>query len=144
MKSALGYVIALIVIFAVTNSARAQWVQTNGPYNDTTNCILVKGSEIFEGTPEGVYLSTNEGANWTAANSGLTNRNVLSLASSDSDLYAGTSNGIFLSTNEGGSWVPVDSGMNSQRTIYCLTTLGNTVVAGAWGEVYVSTDNGAF
>lgn len=38
----------------------------------------------------GVYLSTNNGTNWTSVNNGLTNYNIYTLAVSGTNLFAGT------------------------------------------------------
>jgi hypothetical protein len=41
----------------------------------------------------GIYLSTNNGTNWVAVNTGITNHKVVSLSVSDTYLLAGTSQG---------------------------------------------------
>jgi hypothetical protein len=48
------------------------------------------GTNLFAGTRSGVYLSTSNGTSWSAVDSGLTKRNVPSLAVSGSNLFAGT------------------------------------------------------
>jgi hypothetical protein len=74
----------------------------------------VGGGTNFD--PAGVYLSTNEGLTWTAANNGLTdsNANVLALEAIGSDVFAGTTDsGVYLSTNNGTSWTAVNNGFSA-------------------------------
>ncbi|MGH7600078.1 MAG: regulator, partial [bacterium] len=70
-----------IVVLLGAQSLQAQWIQTNGPYGGYILCFAVNGSNLFAGTfGGGVFLSTNNGTNWTAVNTGLTNTVVRSLA----------------------------------------------------------------
>ena len=66
----------------------------------------------------GVYKSTDAGATWNSANTGLLNIAVLSLAISASDpqvLYAGTNfgtnDGVYKTTDGGGSWTRIVTGI---------------------------------
>jgi hypothetical protein len=79
------------IIFIYT--ANAQWVQANGPYGGRIQSLLVAGSNIFAGTGEGVYLSTNNGVSWTTVNSGLSNLYIYALAAIDKNIFAGTLGG---------------------------------------------------
>lgn len=136
----------LIIIPIVVN---AQWVNTNGPGAGNVRAIISNGSNLFAGTEGGgVYLSTDNGNNWTAVNSGLTNLNVTSLAISGNNIFAGTFNGVFLSTNNGINWTNVSFGITNP-VILTLAVSGSTLFAGANGilpgssGLFVSTDNGA-
>ena len=55
--------------------------------------LAVSGTDIFAATPSGIFLSTDSTATWTEVDSGLSNRNVLSLAVEGSYLIAGTYGG---------------------------------------------------
>lgn len=60
-----------IVLAVAASVCDAQWVQT-GPYGGDVSCFAISGTNLFAGTDgEGVILSTNDGASWTAVNSGL-------------------------------------------------------------------------
>jgi hypothetical protein len=89
----------------------------------------------------GVFLSTNNGTNWTSV--GLTSINVVRFAVSNTNLFAGTyGNGVFLSTNYGTNWTPVDSGLTNLY-VECLVVVGTNLFAGTYGSgVYLSTNNG--
>ena len=72
-------------------SANADWIQT-GPYGGDISSLAVSGTNLFAGTiGGGVFLSTNSGASWTAARTGLPmNNSVSALAVSGANLFAGT------------------------------------------------------
>jgi hypothetical protein len=74
--------------------------------------LVVSDTNLFAGTYDGIFLSTNNGENWTAVNNGLSSTYVSSLAVSGSTLFAGTNDGgVFLSTNNAASWIAVNSGL---------------------------------
>ncbi len=61
---------------------------------------------------QGVYRSTDHGANWNAANGGLSDLNIRSLATIPGVVLAGTnSGGIFRSTNQGLDWQAANQGL---------------------------------
>jgi ligand-binding sensor domain-containing protein len=76
-------------------------MQTNGPYGGSVYCFAVSGANLFAGTEVGIFLSTNNGTNWTAVNNGLPNTSVMAFAVSGTNLFAGTGGGVCLSTNNG-------------------------------------------
>ena len=76
------------LIVVVVSTCDAQWIRTNGPYGGNVHSYTVSGTNLFAGTNGGVFLSTNNGTGWTAANTGLTNRYVYALAVSGMDLFA--------------------------------------------------------
>jgi len=100
-------------------------VQTNIPSGAKVNAIVSApngsgGANLFAGTlTGGVFLSTNNGTNWTAVNNGLTRYDIYSLSVSPdgSKLFAGTGGvGMFLSTNNGTSWTSVSDGLTNGFT----------------------------
>ena len=91
-----------------------------------------------------VYLSTNNGANWTAVSSGLTHSPITAIAVSGTNLFAaiGGNEGVFLSTNNGTDWVVVNTGLTSTK-ITELAVSGTNLFAGTLGGgVFLSTNNG--
>jgi hypothetical protein len=110
--------------------------------------LLVSGPNLFAGTQGGIFISTDDGANWSARNNGLTegkfvNDFVYALAQVGSALFAGTSpNGVYRSDDNGGSWGKVNSGI-SVPEINALTSIGTDLFTGTMeGGVYHSSDNG--
>jgi hypothetical protein len=64
--------------FLIRNSV-AQWVQTEGIYGGDVYSVAISGNNIFAGSyGNGVYISTNNGTNWTQT--ALNNKAILSLA----------------------------------------------------------------
>ena len=104
----------------------------------------------FAGTYNGVFLSNNNGANWTAVNTGLPNTDISSLAISGTNLFAGIyGHGVFVSTNNGTNWVAANEGLpkyDFDTTKYipvtCFASFEQSLFAGTFGGVYLSINNG--
>ena len=124
----------------------AQWIQTNGPFTTggQVNCIGVSGTNLFAGTPTGFFLSTNEGASWTATT--LKNVNTLTVASFPNatgglNLFAGTMDGLYRSGDDGVSWTEVMGAGDS--VVQSLVLVSGKLFAGTYNVgVLVSTDDG--
>ena len=152
MKTMMRCLVVVIFVGAITTQLIGQWVQTSGYGNGATiTALAVSGTNIFAGTDNGVYLSTNNGTNWTAVNSGFAKQysdssryeGVRVLAVMGTNLFAGVWGGVFLSTNNGTSWTAVNSGLTNIN-VYSLAISGTNLFAGTYdGGVYLSTDNGA-
>jgi photosystem II stability/assembly factor-like uncharacterized protein len=95
----------------------------------------------------GAYLSTNNGASWTAINSGLPSAVGFCFAVSGGNIFAGMDSGmgggggVYLSSNNGTSWTAIDSGFPN-AAVFCFAVSGNNVFAATAGGVYLSTNNG--
>ena len=89
MKCLLSFFAVVVLLGA--QSLQAQWIQTHGPTGGNVRCFAVNGSNFFAGTEGGgVFRSSNNGASWTAVNTGLASTNVYALAVTGSNLFAGT------------------------------------------------------
>jgi hypothetical protein len=110
------------------------WNRTSQGLGDTNVfSLLVVGSKLFAGTESGLYVSTNEGANWT--NGGLPlSRTVFSIATIGSVVLAGTDGGLFRSVDSGKTWSGVDSDLKfgSLYTSTAIVTNGPHVLASAY------------
>jgi len=138
-------------ILSVSIKANAQWVQiSNGMATSlSVNGLAISGNNIYAGTGywpslTGVYLSTNNGENWTQT--ALNNCEVGDVATLGNNIFAGTvkysssTGGVYLSTNNGTSWTL--TGLNN-LSIQTLAILGTTIFAGTHDSgVYRSTNNG--
>jgi photosystem II stability/assembly factor-like uncharacterized protein len=134
----LGVVIVLLCPFA-----SAQWVQTNGPYGVDIRCVVLSGLNLFAGTyGSGVYFSTDNGAGWTAVNTGLPAYKYINTLAVDGEyLYAGTAGGVFVSTNNGTSW-SATTGVTG-IDVHAFAVSGGNLFAGTWDYgAFLSTDNG--
>ena len=134
------FIYLALAIVLLCPFAPAQWVQTNSPAN--VYCFTISGTNVFAGTDDGVFLSSNNGTSWTAANSGLADTLVLSLAATGANLFAGSaSGGVFFSTSNGTSWTVANSGL-PKTTVYSLAVSGTNLFAGAENGVFLSTNIG--
>ena len=135
----------IVMSFVCFENALAQWVATGGP-TGLTNALASQGSNILAGTGTGVFVSTDNGANWTLG-TGITgaSTNVLSVCVSGTNIFAGTyGGGIFLSTNNGSTWTAVNTGLTGNALyVYSFAVTGSSIYAGTSSGVYLSTDNGA-
>jgi hypothetical protein len=145
------FLFASILILAPTTPLNSQWVPTSGPGpGASVRCLFADGTNLFAGSwggPSGyfggAFLSTNNGANWLARNSGLADTAVFGFASIAGNLFAGTYlGGVFRSSNNGTNWVPVNSGLTNIN-IYSIIAAGNNLYAGTGDGVFLSINNGA-
>jgi hypothetical protein len=139
-----NFIIFSIISVLVFNISNAQWVSSSFGIGGYANCrsLAKLGNNIFVGTIDnGVYISTDNGMNWSAI--GLNNKRVNALITVGNNIFAGTlDSGVYISTNNGINWV--QSALNNQD-IRSFVTLGNDIYAGTgytYGGVFVSTNNG--
>src|SRR5436309_14947436 len=97
------------------------------------------GGSLFAGTsPYGVLRSTDNGATWSATNSGLSNLSVNCMTVVNGVLLAGTQGGgVFRSTDNGDSW----TGGGFQITL-ALSVLGTDLFRAGTSGIDRSTDAG--
>ncbi len=142
MKSVRRFFFAGLLVATMIPTTYAQWKQTGGPPGGAVICFAVSGTNLIAGTGSGVFLSTNNGTNWTASNAGLANPYVRSLVASGEYLFAGIGDdGVFRSTDNGTSWTAVNSGL-TYRIVSALAVCGTNLLAGTDLGVFVSTNNG--
>jgi photosystem II stability/assembly factor-like uncharacterized protein len=134
--------LSCVILIQLSGNARAQWIQTNGPYGAKIRTFALSGSKLFTGTSGGVFSSTDNGKSWSR--SGLIDTSVTSIITVGSTLFAGTyGDGIFRSTNDGASWTPVDSGLGTANSyVTALGSSASNIYAGFDNGVFLSTDYG--
>ncbi|MGD0591782.1 MAG: T9SS type A sorting domain-containing protein [Bacteroidota bacterium] len=145
MKKYYCFFIAFIFTTAfLHHTASAQWIQTNGPYGGLVMSFASDGTNIFAGTNSGgVYLSTNNGQSWSAANSGLPIGELASITINGSMIFgASYNNGVYLSTNNGTSWSAVNSGL-ANRNVLCVAAKDSLILAGTDNGIFLSHNNGS-
>ncbi len=130
-----------LLAFLVSGRIMAQWVIANTTFGGGVICFTVSGNNIFAGTSSGIYLSSNNGTDWSPINNGLTNTTINALTVSGTNTFAGTNGGVFLSTNYGISWTAVNNGLTSNN-VQALAVSGPAIFAGTWDGVFMSTNNG--
>ena len=171
-------------VYKTTNGG-ASWTQVNTGISEPVGTIGIQAlmvhpdnpniawAAVFSGTVDavnGIYKTTDGGANWFAITTGLGSiKNFLALAMSPTDpntIYLGSSflvtaqtgpSSIYKSTDGGANWVLSSNGLptdpteiNPVRTLNVSAANPNVVIAGLFvntttllGGFYISTDAGA-
>ena len=138
-------IIAFLIIYNLSfniNNCKSQWVQCNGiGTNQFVYSFTLLGNNIFAGTSQyGVYVSTDNGANWSQTS--LNNKFIYSLTIAGNNIIAGSQYATYRSTNNGTSWIQTNLG--NYYSVVSLATYGNNVFAGTNGDgIYISTNFGA-
>jgi len=133
-------------VFAGTNGGVFQmngydWVQKNtGLTNTNVTALASIGGFLFAGTSQGsiggVYISSDNGNNWTLS---LNDAWISSFLTLGSNIFAGSvGNGIWRSTNYGNTWTQINDGLGSGA--YNVLSIGaddqylfaGTVSSGIW------------
>ena len=135
-------ILTIFFIHFALSIASAQWAQvSSGMGNLTVYSLAYSGNNLFAGTVNnGVFLSTNNGANWTQTS--LNNKTIYSLTANGVNVFAGTDNtgGLYMSTNNGTNWTQTQL---NNLFINSLAVSGNNVFAATdVNGVYYSTNNG--
>lgn len=89
------------------------WSEATGaPTASVVNGFAAHGNDLFAFTSnKGVYKSADGGVNWTAANTGLTAKNVFTMDVFNGKLFACTLGGVFVSSDKGATWTASNSGI---------------------------------
>jgi photosystem II stability/assembly factor-like uncharacterized protein len=95
--------------------------------------MIKANGNLFTGTTEGIFKSTDGGHNWTKCNLGFTT-NVNDFAVIGNDLYAALKDSaVYKSSDNGATWSAYHKGLELPLTFYCLTASGNYLLAGDTG-----------
>jgi photosystem II stability/assembly factor-like uncharacterized protein len=137
----------------VTSNSGTDWtdLSDNGiPMATNIQSLAFIGGNLVAGdnavnSSSGVYLSTNEGVNWTHNNYGVPNFCTEAIDARNGVIVTGTCGGAFMSTDDGGTWeAAVLHGDHEWADFSAISFRDNNYVfAGDEnGYVYVSTDGG--
>ena len=142
MKTQFSIIVVSLLFFCSLTDA--QWVQTSLTSSRVNN-ILVSNNNLFAGThSNGIYISTDNGLNWSAVNNGLTTSRVQALAVSGTNLFAGTyGGGVFRSTDNGASWNTSNNGVTNPYVLAFAVSDTNIFAATEAASVFRSTNNGS-
>ncbi|MBK7259387.1 MAG: putative Ig domain-containing protein [Ignavibacteriae bacterium] len=127
-----------------STNAGSTWFQSDLA-SEAVRALMAVGNLVFAGTKNGVYVSTNNGVNWTQKSSGLLNTDVRAFTVIGGTVFAGTDGGgVYRSTNSGATWTwSYAAGINASAI--ALTAVGDYLFAGSYGVaggVYRSTNGG--
>lgn len=138
-----------VIVFILLSPLNAQWVYIDSIKRGHFLSVCVFGTDVFAGSQNGIYKSSNNGTNWTQVFN--YNKYFSSIAKSENNLFAGCNTnypssygGIFKSTDNGTNWTLSIGGLN----VISLAVKQNYIFAGCLkypgyvGGVYVSSNNG--
>jgi len=134
------------VLFSV--NAGSLWNPVNtGMTSNIVYALAINGNNIYAGTYGGIFVSTNNGNNWTAT--GPAN-GIYSLVTNGNSIFAGSSGGVYMSLNNGSSWsttnLPGSSNIISfavnDSNIYAGSTLNGVYLSTNYGSSWNAVNNG--
>jgi hypothetical protein len=136
--------VSIILVSVCINSLQAQWA-SNGPsgeYGGNVRCLAVYGSKVLAGTASGVYVSSDNGTNWTVSNTGMSYFFTNAIVVKDSNIFCGTlGGGVYRSVDGGANWTAVSESVTGDGI--SLAVNSTDVYVGSYnGVVYRSTNNG--
>ena len=132
------------ITLLVPCAARAQWLQTNGPYGGWIGALVVTSDGVvFAGGDRGLYRSTNNGDFWEQITNGLPRGVLISnlAMSKNGTIFAAAQNSVYRSMDKGNSWHLANSGLPTSQ-IYVLTIDGNDRIFVSEG--IIGTNGGLF
>ena len=143
-------------VYAAGNSGRvyrsldggATWVALVSAPSGGIQSLAISGSAMLAATPQGVFLSLDQGALWSSVSRGLpadlAGATVLMNASSGAFYLAHPTAGFFRSLNNGVSWAAANSGLTSLITHHLSADplSASVLYLATAGGVFRSTDGG--
>lgn len=131
----------------ISSDSGNNWISSNLPQNSSDVHVTFSGNNVYAANENGVYVSTNNGLNWTTMNNGLptgTYLNVTSLYVKDSYIYLCTIfHGIYRKNLISGSWVAITNGLPSGSKIMAISSIDSILFIGTFSNgIYTSTNNG--
>jgi photosystem II stability/assembly factor-like uncharacterized protein len=124
------------------------WMQTNWPAGNSFFSLYTSQGKVFARIWDSfnggrVFLTADDGANWTRISSADIDIDILSIVLLNSNILAGTWNGFYLSTDGGATWNAVTpTGIPVDTAIWSVAMMNTALFAGTTGAIYKSLDNG--
>ena len=122
------------------------WMDIGGGLPSTAaNALLIDGGDIWAGlqnSPHALYRSTDGGATWQYADSGIVPKDVRSIVRFAGRLFSSTwGGGVFVSADTGRTWTAANSGLVG-TIVQRLYPFGTRLCASSDDGLFVSGDTG--
>jgi ligand-binding sensor domain-containing protein len=148
------YYLFLFSVIAITSvNAQGFWTGLNGPFGGVINDIVSPSAGVMVvSTGNGIYRSTDSGANWTRINVGSDNSFTdleIDPSSSGNKIYAATnattaSSRVYTSTDAGVTWTQLGAtGIVSAVNKIKVTANGTIYMSDTNNRLLKSTNSGA-
>lgn len=145
MKSKTFFIsVSMILLLMISECAFTQWVNLNSPATRVTGITSINTNLMIAAGLDGVFLSSDNGNNWTPRNNGIDSIFIYRITSSGNNIFissSGTNPKIYRSSNLGLNWTEAINGLPSLYAIV-LYASGNYVYAGFNGGLYYTTNSG--
>jgi len=148
MKKTLVRAALILSMLIVMTASASSWIQTNWPASNSYFSLYSSQDKVFAriwDTLNGgrVFLTADNGANWTQISSAEPDIDILSIVLLNPNILAGTWDGFYLSTDGGTSFNAfIPTGVPADTVISSLAMIDTTLFAGTTGHIYKSIDNG--
>ena len=133
----------------------ANWIGVkNGLTNFHVLSLVVSDTTIFAGTEEGIFISKDNGDNWTRLDDDSVSSQYGAfkcMAVSGSHIFVGAYNGLFHSPDNGINWSNVSNGLPYpwvmdievlNEYVFALTNWGNISLSRDYGESWIIINEG--
>jgi len=118
------------------------WTPINGFGTGEIMSLLLSGSQLFAGSSDGLFRTTDNGGTWTGSNQGLTPHRIACLVAGGEYLFAGTDSGVFRSGDSGVSWSALGNDIG-KPSVNAFASRPFFLFAGTQTQgVYRTVDNG--
>ena len=138
------YFSLLVILFSLPMPLLSQlntWQQTSSEVDYPVYDFVSKQNTLFAAFyGAGVFKTTNEGQDWTACHTGLSNFLARDIALSGNNLFVGTNgDGVFKSSDSGDSWQAVNDTLINQEiwSLLVVPINGNN-------RIFAGTSKGLF
>ena len=131
-------------VFLSTNNGKSWKTVNKGLGNLNVYELITGGKNIIAGTEDGVYISSDNGSNWTPSFTTVNNTLgwVNSMVVMGTKIFAGTDLGsIYVLSEDETSWTKISKSLEGFG-ISGLVVRGTDLYAGTYRGVYYSTNNG--
>lgn len=136
------------VSFSTNNGSSWSGSIAGLPSTASVSALAFEGTKIFcsvSGSSSGgtgVFLSNNNGVNWTSFNTGLTTTTITKLAVIGSNIFAGRdAGGLFISNTTTSGWTAIDAGLTN-NVIKSLCVVGTNLFVGTSNGIFLTMNNG--
>lgn len=121
-----------------TSLSDSQGWQSCKSLSSNIHRLLVDNNSLYAATVGGIYVSSNQGQDWTSLNNnGMpSNANVTNLIINESNMVASSTNyGIIASSDAGKTWSFANNGLDQSTYVYDILSDGQFIYAGTMNSV---------